>query len=100
MAKIQNEVETTMAEEAVMEKEAVYDPWEKVEITTPRSGKKEVKSFMVGINGVVYTIPYGKKSVVPRCVAEEYWRSEQAKDDYDRCCEEEKERLKAMQEPA
>lgn len=100
MAKIQNEVENTVVEAAVEAAVEEHDPWEKVEITTPRSGKKEVKSFMVGINGMVYTIPYGKKSVVPRCVAEEYWRSEQAKDDYDRCCEEEKERLKAMQEPA
>lgn len=96
MAKIQNAEENTAVEAAVEE----YDPWEKVVIDVPRSGRKEVKSFMIAINGTIYTIPYGKKSMVPRCVAEEYYRSEQAKDDYDRCCEEERQRLKATQEPA
>jgi hypothetical protein len=59
------------------------DPFERVEVFIPRGGERGDPNLTVGLNGVNYVIPRGKKSMVPRCVAEEIQRSEKAKDKYD-----------------
>jgi hypothetical protein len=47
----------------------------KVEIFVPRGSDREDPNVFVGINGVNYLIPRGKKSEVPKEVAEELERS-------------------------
>lgn len=75
---------------AKTEKENEYkaDPWERVEVTLPRAGDREDPNMIVGINGVNYILPRGKKSMVPRCVAMEIERSEKAKDRFNEKSEE------------
>ena len=63
-------------------KAAMPDPWERVAVTLPRPGDREDPNLVVGINGVNFILPRGKKSMVPRCVAMEIERSEAAKDRY------------------
>ncbi len=79
---------TTKPAGIVAETEAgLPDPYEMVEITTERAPSKGAKSFQVGINGTMYTIPYGKKQKVPRCVAQEIERSLEARAAYDAAAE-------------
>ena len=47
----------------------------KVEIFIPRGSDREDPNVFVGINGVNYLIPRGKKIEVPKDVAEELERS-------------------------
>lgn len=68
-----------------------------VNIRTPRATQKGPKSFQIIINGTAWNIPFGKEVQVPDFVAEEFYRSEQAKDDYETCMEETK---AALQEAA
>ena len=65
--------------------EQTPDPWERVPISTPRASDRGDPNIQIGINGVNYVIPMGARNVmVPRCVAEEYERSERAKDAFAR----------------
>ena len=50
----------------------------KVEVFVPRGSDREDPNLFVGINGVNYLIPKGKKSEVPKEVAEELERSNMA----------------------
>lgn len=52
----------------------------RVEVFIPRGGDRADPNFFVGINGVNYLLPRGKKSMVPAAVAEEIKRSEKAAD--------------------
>ena len=54
---------------------------ERVEVAIPRGGEREDPNLFVGVNGVGYLLPRGKKSRVPVCVAEELQRSERARDE-------------------
>ena len=54
----------------------------KVSIHIPRGGDREDPNLFVGINGVNYLLPRGKKSEVPKEVADEIERSLKAKDLY------------------
>ena len=56
---------------------------ERVEVSIPRGGDREDPNLFVGINGLSYLLPKGKKSLVPREVADEIARSEQARDAMD-----------------
>lgn len=51
---------------------------ERVEVFIPKGYAGEDPNFLVGINGVNYILPRGKKSLVPPCVAEEIARSQKA----------------------
>ena len=53
---------------------------ERVEVYIPRGADREDPNFFVAVNGVNYLLPRGKKSMVPRFVAEEIERSERATD--------------------
>ena len=55
---------------------------ERVEIRVPRGRPNEDPNVFVSVNGVNYLIPKGQTSVVPRFVADEYYRSLKATDDY------------------
>ena len=51
-----------------------------VEITPPRVSGNNEANFFIGLNGVNYILPRGKKSMVPRAVAEEFYRSQAAQE--------------------
>ena len=56
---------------------------ERVEVSVPRGAEREDPNLFVGLNGVNYLLPRGKKSSVPAAVAEEIARSERARDALD-----------------
>ena len=53
---------------------------ERIEIFIPRGSDREDPNLFVGINGVNYLLPRGKKSMVPKAVAREVERSDRAVD--------------------
>ena len=55
---------------------------ERVEVSIPRGSEREDPNLFVAINGVSYLLPRGKKSMVPKEVAEEIARAERAYDAY------------------
>ena len=50
----------------------------RVEVFIPRGADREDPNLFVGINGVNYLLPRGKKSMVPKTVADEIARSDLA----------------------
>lgn len=52
----------------------------RIEVFIPRGADREDPNLFVGINGVNYLLPRGKKSMVPLCVAAEIERSGRAAD--------------------
>jgi len=54
----------------------------RVEVFIPRGADREDPNLFVGINGVNYLLPRGKKSMVPKAVADEIARSELAADQF------------------
>ena len=50
----------------------------RVEVFIPRGADREDPNLFVGINGVNYLLPRGKKSMVPPAVAGEIARGEKA----------------------
>ena len=59
-------------------------PDARVEILIPRGGEREDPNLFVGINGVNYLLPKGRRSLVPLAVAEEIDRAERAREARDR----------------
>ena len=55
----------------------------RVEVSVPRGAEREDPNLFVGINGMSYLLPKGKKSSVPAEVAQEIARSERARDALD-----------------
>ena len=56
---------------------------DRVELFVPRGTTREDPNEVIGLNGVLYVLPRGKKSVVPAAVAEEYYRAQRAKEIFD-----------------
>ena len=52
----------------------------RIEVFIPRGGDRADPNFFVGINGVNYLLPRGKKSMVPAAVAAEIERADLASD--------------------
>ena len=63
--------------------EKLPDPYELEEIFIPRAGAKEDPNLFVSVNGKNFLIPKGKKSKVPRYIADEIRRSERARDAFE-----------------
>lgn len=57
---------------------------ERVEVFIPRGYANEEPNLFVGVNGVNYLLPRGKKSLVPQAVARELERARKAQDALDR----------------
>ena len=57
---------------------------ERVEILIPRGGEREDPNLFVGINGVNYLLPKGRRSQVPPAVAAEITRAEHAREALDK----------------
>lgn len=55
----------------------------RIEVFIPRGSDREDPNLFVGINGMSYLLPKGKKSSVPPEVAWEIARSERARDALD-----------------
>ena len=53
---------------------------ERVELFVPRGSSNEDPNEIIGLNGVLYVLPKGKKSLGPSAVAEEYYRAQRAKE--------------------
>ena len=51
-----------------------------VEVFIPRSGGNQDPNYFVGVNGVSYLLPRGKKSRVPAAAAAEIARAQAAED--------------------
>lgn len=50
----------------------------RVEVFIPKPYANEEPNLLVGVNGVNYLLPRGKKSLVPKAVADEVERSRRA----------------------
>ena len=55
----------------------------RVEVFVPKGYANDDPNLVIGINGVNYVLPRGKKSVVPDFVAAEFYRSQKAQDRLD-----------------
>lgn len=73
----------TVAEKPETVAETIPDPYELEEIFIPRAGAKEDPNLFVSVNGKNFLIPKGKKSKVPRYIADEIRRSERARDAFE-----------------
>lgn len=54
----------------------------RVKITVPRGDVRGDPNYFISVNGKNYLLPRGKTSEVPPEVAEEYYRSEKAKEKF------------------
>ena len=59
----------------------------RVEISVPKGYANDEPNMVIGINGVNYLLPRGKKSMVPDFVAEEFYRSQRAQEKLDETVE-------------
>ena len=57
---------------------------ERVEIFVPKGYANDEPNLTIGVNGVMYLLPKGKRSKVPKAVAEEFYRSQRAQEDLDK----------------
>lgn len=57
---------------------------ERVEITVPRGYANDEPNLLIGVNGVNYLLPRGKTSMVPKFIADEYYRSRAAQEALDK----------------
>ena len=55
---------------------------DRVELYVDR-GNSDDPNLFIGVNGENYLLPRGKKSIVPKHVAKEYWRSREAQNTAD-----------------
>ena len=55
----------------------------RVEIMVPKGYANDDPNDIVGVNGVNYLLPRGKKSLVPDFVAAEFYRSQRAQERVD-----------------
>lgn len=56
---------------------------DRVDLFVPRGQANDEPNLLISINGVNYLLPKGKTSRVKRCVAEEYQRSERARERFE-----------------
>lgn len=54
----------------------------RVELRIPRSSADEEQNVFISVNGKNWLIPKGQTVLVPPAVAEEYYRSEDAKENF------------------
>lgn len=58
---------------------------DRVELFIPRGTASDDVNEVIGLNGVLYVLPRGKKSLVPAAVAEEYYRAQSEAAAFDEC---------------
>ena len=57
---------------------------DRVEMFVPRGYANDEPNLTIGVNGVMYLLPKGKRSKVPKHVAEEFHRSQMAQETLDK----------------
>lgn len=57
------------------------------EIFVPKGAAREEQTMLISVNGKNYFVPKGKKTLVPNEVADEYERSVEAQEAFDRARE-------------
>lgn len=67
-------------EEKKTKKKAAQAEEDRVEVYIPRGQANDDPNFFVSVNGTNYLLPKGKKSMVPKCVAEEIRRAFEAQE--------------------
>ena len=55
----------------------------RVEVSVPKGYANDDPNLLIGVNGVNYLLPRGKKSLVPDFVAEEFYRTLAAQEKLD-----------------
>ena len=55
----------------------------RVEVFVPKGYANDDPNLLIGVNGVNYLLPRGKKSLVPDFVAEEFYRTQAAQERLD-----------------
>lgn len=85
-------------EEKKTRKKAAPVEEERVEIFIPRGQANDDPNFFVSVNGVNFLLPKGKKSMVPKYVAEEISRAFEAQELYEQKKEELLEAAKQLQQ--
>ena len=60
------------------------DPSDKVSIHIPRGSAHDEPNLFVSVNGINYLLPKGQTSEVPRFIADEIRRSQQAQEALDK----------------
>ena len=60
------------------------DPSDKVSIHIPRGRAHDEPNLFVSVNGINYLLPKGQTSEVPRFIADEIRRSQQAQEELDK----------------
>ena len=73
---------------ATAKKQPVNESSEKVEVFIPRGAANDDPNYFVSVNGVNYLLPRGKKSLVPKAIADEINRSFAAQEALDKRMEE------------
>ena len=61
-----------------------HDPSDKVSIHIPRGSAHDEPNLFVSVNGINYLLPKGQTGEVPRFIADEIRRSQQAHDELDK----------------
>ena len=57
---------------------------ERVEIFVPKGYANDAPNLIISVNGVLYVLPKGKTSMVPKHIAEEFYRSQKAQQALDK----------------
>lgn len=57
---------------------------ERVEIFVPKGYANDEPNLTIAVNGVMYLLPKGKTSKVPKHIAEEFYRSQKAQEALDK----------------
>lgn len=85
LAAAKAELEALKAEKEAMEAAAKAEPeapkvpvQERVELFVEKGYANDEPNQIIGVNGVTYVLPKGKTSLVPKFVADEYYRSRKA----------------------
>lgn len=73
-----------MANENTQTNKAVKAADDRVEILVPKGYANDEPNIIIGVNGVNYVLPRGKRSKVPKHIAEEFYRSQAAQEALDK----------------
>ena len=57
---------------------------ERVEIFVPKGYANDEPNLLIAVNGVNYLLPRGKTSMVPKFIADEFYRSQKAQEALDK----------------
>jgi hypothetical protein len=73
-----------MANENTQTNKAAKAADDRVEILVPKGYANDEPNIVIGVNGVNYVLPRGKRSKVPKHIAEEFYRSQAAQEALDK----------------